>query len=422
MGRVFLNKLTAPAAVTYQNLSAVVEELDWTSSATAGILQNDVVFGGVTTIPQTDIYAFAFNNPTYLENQVTGNDFTNLPPQQMVFSSDATTGPITLTKEVGQGTFTEKFIGVQIRVFTSTGAVIYTATEFVDANTLTVRYQSGPSQGRVLENLTNTAGGQGGNMAFLFTDVNGSPDPSLQFLRLSGFDEQTSAFYSDSNFIKGGSMGRYFNVPNNAVSIADFRELTPGSSGIPNGIRYYALIFDNVASYVVNAQGIRKIAKIEAGNTFMNVSNTYLAEDWEQAGGSLQFITPFAMERNSNNRVTHTEWEAATVFPSLAGVSQITVAIGMQPAQDNSDAKTQGIELTFNIQSVDTAVGFNDQNFITLELNMTEADVGNFVDIKAEWDKVQYYEVTAPNTIRFYGTVDTSNPIENIPIQVKVIK
>ena len=415
MGQVILNRLSEPFSITYQTVEATIESTNWEASGINGIVQNDVIFGGVTTSQELEDYAVSF------AVDVTGNEFSNLPPQIITFSSASTTGPITLTKEVGQGAFTEKFVGSFVQVFQTSGpAMFYLITERVDDDTLTVYYQPGPSQGGTLDSLTKQLGGAGSMARFLFAIVNGTSDPNIQTLRAGIFEEQTQRVYSSPGFPKGASINAYFDIPANATSINGLAEFPNIQNVFQNlGLRYYALIFDNQDAYVANANGVRKIAKIENGNTFLNTNETYGEETWSQAGGDLQFITPYAMELNATNRVTAAQWAQAQVFPDISGYQEVTLAIALDTESEFQDAFTRGVQVTYNIEVADTTSGFGTDDFFVLELNMDETTIGDAADIETAWANIKYYEVLGSNEIRFFAPADS---VTDVPIIAKVIK
>jgi hypothetical protein len=394
------------------NLSGTIQETNWVASAIGGVVQNDVLFGG-TIITQTSV-----DYPVTFQDGLRGNDFANLPPQIFTWSSDATTGPITITKEVGLGEFTGKFKGSQIRVFVQGPAAIYVVTEVVDQNTLTAYYQAGPSQGSVITSLTQQFSGPNNTMALNFIDLNGTPDPNFQYLQSGQFEQQTNRLYSTPGFFKGASINRYFNIPANATSIVALNELPdPPEFATNRGIRAYALIFDNKDAFISTSQGVRKIAKIENGNTFINTAGNYGDENFQQAGGDLQFITPFAMESVAANRATNTDWLQAVPI-DVSEYQQVTIAFALDTFEDNEDAVTLGAQLLY--ESVVISGGTFDANdFSVIELNIDETTIGDAAAIEADWAKVKFYEVIDTNTVRFFA--DTDGEID-VPVVAKVIK
>jgi hypothetical protein len=352
-------------------IPSTIQETNWVASSIGGVVQNDVVFGGPITT-QTSV-----NYPVTFDDNVTGNDFTNLSPQTFTFSSASTTGPITITKEVGQDQFTGKFKGAQLRVFQpSEPPIIYFITEVTDNDTLVAYYQPGPSQGATLANLVNNFGGPTDNVGIFFLDVNGTPDPNIQFLRHGNFEEQTSTAISSPGFFKGASINRYFNIPANATNIVGLNEL-PNIQGVADnrGIRAYALIFDNKDAFISTSQGVRKIAKIENGNTFINIAGDYGTETWDQAGGSLQFITPFAMELFAANRATNTDWANAVPI-DISSYTQVTLAFALDTVADDQDASTLGAQLVYETL-VFVGDTFDANDFSVIELNIDATTIGD---------------------------------------------
>ncbi len=394
------------------NLPGTIEETNWVASSIGGVVQNDVLFGG-TIITQTSV-----DYPVIFQDGIKGNDFANLPPQIFTWSSNATTGPITITKEQGQGEFTGKFKGAYIRVFVQQGPpVIYVVTEVVDQDTLTAYYQAGPSQGGVIPSLTQQFGGPNNTMAINFADVNGTSDPNIQYLRKGNFVEQLNIVASSPGFFVGGSINRYFNIPANAINIVGLNELPD----IPNvidsrGIRAYALIFDNKDAFISTSQGVRKIAKIENGTTFINGAGNYGDEDWQQAGGDLQFITPFAME-SSINRATNDDWANAVPI-DISTYTEVTIAFALDTFEDDQDAATLGAQLVYET-SVSSGDTFDTNDFFVIELNIDENTIDDAAAIEADWAKVKFYEVIDTNTVRFFA--DTDGEID-VPVVAKVIK
>jgi hypothetical protein len=399
----------APQAL---NLPGTIEETNWVASSIGGVVQNDVLFGG-TIITQTSV-----DYPVTFQDGIRGNDFANLPPQIFTWSSDATTGPITITKEAGLGVFTGKFKGAQIRVFVQGPAAIYTITDVVDQNTLTAYYQAGPSQGSVITSLTQQFSGPNNTMALNFADLNAIPNTNVQFLQVGQFEEQTSRVYSSPGFFKGASINRYFNIPANATSIVELNELPDVPNGIDNrGIRAYALLFDNKDAFISTSQGVRKIVKIEGGNTFINIASNYTDEQWDQAGGDLQFITPFAMESVAANRATNDDWANAVPI-DVSQYQQVTLAFVLDSFADDQDAVTLGAQLLY--ESVVISGGTFDVNdFLVIELNIDENTIDDAAAIEADWAKVKFYEVIDTNTVRFFA--DTDGEID-VPVVAKVIK
>jgi hypothetical protein len=396
-----------------QTLTGQIEATNWTTSNISGVDQNDVVFGGLIQTQTSVNYSINF------QDEVTGNDFANLPSQQLTWSSDSTTGPITITKETGLGQFTGKFVGAILQVFQTTGpTVIYTITEVIDQNTLTAFYQPGPSQNATLDNIINLFGGPGSNLRFLFAQLNGTPEPNTPYLRHGGFNDQESRVYSSPGFFKGASIDRYFNIPTNATSIAVLNELPNVPNIIDNrGIRAYAVIFDNKDAFISTSQGVRRIAKIENGNTFINFAQNHTDEDWQQSGGSLQFITPFAMEIVAANRATNTDWANAVPI-DISTYTQVTLAFALDTFADDEDAATLGAQLVYNLE-VPEPGGFDANDFIAVELNIDENTIGDASDITDDWAKINFYEVIDDNTIRFFAA---DQPIIDIPARVRVIK
>jgi hypothetical protein len=377
-----------------------------------GAVQNDVVFGTVTTV-ETSV-----NYPTTFENNITGNDFANLPPQTFTWSSASTTGPITITKEQGQGGFSAKFKGSTIRVFIDGPAVTYIITEVVDQDTLTAYYQAGPSQGGVISSLTQQFGGPNGTMAVSFAELNGTPDPNLQFLRAGAFEEQTLRVYSSPGAFKGGSIDRYFNIPANATSVVGLNEIpNPPDFANNRGIRAYALLFDNKDAFISTSQGVRRIVKIENGNTFINVSNIYGVDDFQQAGGSLQFITPFAMESVAANRATNTDWLQAVPI-DVSEYQQVTLAFALDTFEDDQDAATLGAQLVYETQTSDPGAQFTNEQNVNVELRIDASNFEDVAELEAEWAKVKFGDVIAPNTIRFFAE---GTPTLDLPLKVKVV-
>jgi hypothetical protein len=412
MGNVILNRLSEPFSITYETVEATIESTNWEASGISGVVQNDVVFGG-TIITQTSV-----NYPVTFQDGIRGNDFANLPPQIFTWSSDATTGPITITKEVGLGEFTGKFKGSQIRVFVQGPAAVYVVTEVVDQNTLTAYYQAGPSQGNVITSLTQQFSGPNNTMALNFSDLNGTPDPNVQYFQAGQFEQQTNRLYSTPGFFKGASINRYFNIPANATSIVALNELPdPPEFVTHRGIRAYALIFDNKDAFISTSQGVRKIAKIENGNTFINIAGDYGTETWDQAGGDLQFITPFAMESVAANRATNTDWANAVPI-DISTYTQVTLAFALDTFEDNQDAVTLGAQLLYE-SVVISNVAFDANDFFVLELNMDETTIGDAADIETAWANIKYYEVLGGNEIRFFAP---ANSVTDVPIIAKVIK
>jgi hypothetical protein len=399
-----------PQALT---LPGTIESTNWEASGISGVVKNDVVFGGITTIQQEEELGFNF------QNQLRGNDFVNLPPQIFTFSSLSTTGPITITKETGQGSFNGGFIGARMYILLDGGGQAqYVVSGVTDQDTITAYYQEMGSDGP-LNSLTKQFGGQNSQVFINLADLNGTPDPTIQYLRVGNYEEQTQTTYAPAGFYKGGSLGTYFSIPTNAVSITGFEEFPNISQVFENrGDRHYALIFDNKDAYVANASGLRKIAKIENGNTFINTNQTYGEETWSQAGGDLQFITPFAIEDNATNRVTPAEWVQGLQFINLQGYTEVTLAVAIGPASISSDGSTRGIILTYNIEAP-LPGGFEDSDFIVVELDMDETTIGDAADIETDWAKIKYYEVLDTNEIRFFAT---ANGVVDIPARVKVIK
>jgi hypothetical protein len=395
------------------NLTGIIDDSNWVASDVSGAVQNDVVFG-TTGVMETSV-----NYPVTFQDGITSNDFANLPPQIFTWSSNSTTEPITITKEQGQGEFTGKFKGAQIRVFIpQTPSVIYVVTEVVDQNTLTAYYQVGPSQGSVIPSLTQQFGGQNNNMVIIFTDLNGTPDPNIQYLRKGNFVEQLNIAVSSPGFFVGGSINRYFDIPTNAINIVGLNELPDVPNVVDSrGIRAYALIFDNKDAFISTSQGVRKIAKIENGNTFINNAANYGDEDFQQAGGSLQFITPFAMETVAANRATNTDWANAVPI-DISQYQEVTIAFALDTFEDDQDAATLGAQLVYET-TVATGNNFNENDFLVIELNIDGTTIDDATAIEADWAKVKFYEVIDTNTVRFFA--DTDGEID-VPVVAKVIK
>jgi hypothetical protein len=420
MGQVILNRLSEPFNLTYQTVEATIESTNWEASGISGVVKNDVIFGGVTTSQETqNLFPNDVNG-----QRITANDFANLPPQNMTWSSTTATGPITITKD-GGGAFTDKFVGSRVLVFDSVANrdIHYIITELTDNDNIIAYYQTDESGGELLSQTTYVFGGPSSNVFFQFVGLNFTGNPSdpqnYMYVETGFYNSQTTLRVNTVGAVKSAALEQWFNVPANTTSINGLVPWIDNGRNIPEGNIFYALIYNDNTAYVANSTGIRKIAKIENGTSYININDSFLDETWDQAGGDIRFLTVVALDQVQRNRVTATEWAQAQPLNNLQGITQVSLAMGFQATESASHIKSRGVILTYNVEVADTTSGFGTDNFFVLELNMDETTIGDAADIETAWANIKYYEVLGTNEIRFFAP---ANSVTDVPIIAKVIK